>query len=79
MLVEIDAFASLRRPRLESALSLPLRRLLGASGPTPPWDDEAPIRAELFSVERLEEHARSLAVAQVVTPGRVKGASLAKT
>ena len=78
MLVETDNFASRRRPRLESALSLPLRRLWGARGPTPPWDDGAPIRAELFSVERLEEHARSLAAAQVVTPGQVKGASLAK-
>jgi cyclic beta-1,2-glucan synthetase len=28
---------------------------------------EAPIRAELFSVERLEQHAESLAAAQVVT------------
>ena len=78
MLFETDNFAKQRRPRLESALSLPLRRLWGAHGPTPPWDDGAPIRAELFSVERLEEHARSLAAAQVVTPGQVKGASLAK-
>ena len=37
-----------------------------------------PIRSELFSVERLEEHARSLAAAQAVTPGEVKGASLAQ-
>ena len=78
MLFETDNFANRRRPRLESALSLPLRRLWEAHGPTPPWDDGAPIRAELFSVERLEEHARSLAAAQVVTPGQVKGASLAK-
>ena len=66
-----------RRPRLESALSL-LRRLQGARGQTPPWDDGAPIRSELFSAERLEEHARSLAAAQVVTPGQVKGALLAR-
>jgi hypothetical protein len=71
MLVEIDDFAGRRRPRL----SLPFGRWL-ARGPLPPWDDEAPIRAELFSVERLEEHARSLATAQAVTPGHVKGASL---
>jgi len=56
----------------------PLRRLLGDTGPHPPWDDSAPIRAELFSVERLEEHARSLAAAQGVTPGERNGASLAK-
>ena len=37
-----------------------------------PWDGRAPIRAELFSVERIEQHARSLAAAQEVTstPGR---------
>jgi len=76
MLVEIDDFAGRRRPGLKSALSLPFRRWLGVSGPFPPWDDGAPIRAELFSVERLEEHARSLATAQAVMPDHVKGPSL---
>ena len=52
------------------------RPWLEARGPSPPWDDGAPIRAELFSVERLEEHARSLATAQAVMPGHVKGPSL---
>jgi hypothetical protein len=33
----------------------------------PPWDNRAPVREELFSIERLEEHAQSLAVAQPVT------------
>ena len=61
-----------------SAPTLQLRRLWGASGPAPPWDDTGPIRAELFSVERLEEHARSLAAAQAVTPGQAKGVPLAK-
>ena len=42
-----------------------------------PWDSQAPIREELFSVERLEEHARSLATAQAVTPMPNKGRSLA--
>ena len=46
--------------------------------PEPPWDDGSPIRAELFSIERLEDHARSLAAAQPVTPRETKGASLAK-
>jgi cyclic beta-1,2-glucan synthetase len=32
-----------------------------------------PVRAELFSVERLEEHARSLAGAQSVTPKPTRG------
>ena len=35
---------------------------------TPPWNDAAPIREELFGVERLERHAESLAAAQSVTP-----------
>jgi cyclic beta-1,2-glucan synthetase len=38
-----------------------------------PWNSLAPIREELFSTERLEEHARSLAVAQTVTPKPSKG------
>lgn len=42
-----------------------------------PWDSQHPIREELFSVERLEEHARSLAAAQLVTPRPTKGHSLA--
>ena len=37
------------------------------------WTDTTPVREELFGVERLEQHARSLAVAQAVTktPPRV--------
>ena len=31
------------------------------------WDDPEPIRAELFGVERLEQHAESLAAAQTIT------------
>ena len=38
-----------------------------------PWHSGEPVRAELFSVERLEEHARSLAIAQAVTPEPTKG------
>ena len=78
MHVKSDAFAGRRRFHREDAVASPLRRLLGDTGPRPPWDDSAPIRAELFSVERLEEHARSLAAAQAVTPGERKGASLVK-
>jgi cyclic beta-1,2-glucan synthetase len=33
----------------------------------PPWDTDDLLRDELFSVERLEQHAASLAAAQVVT------------
>ena len=78
MLVETDASTSGLRSKHKGALLTPLRRLLGETGPHPPWDDSAPIRAELFSVERLEEHARSLAVAQGVMAGDRKGAPLAK-
>ncbi len=42
-----------------------------------PWNSLNAIRGELFSVERLEEHARSLAAAQPVMPGRIKGHALA--
>lgn len=75
MLVEIDDSGRCR-PHLKSALSLRFRRWLWTRGPPPPWDDGVPIRAELFSVERLEEHARSLANAQAVMPDHVKGPSL---
>jgi len=40
---------------LEVALSVPR---------APPWDNDELLRAELFSIERLEQHATSLAVAQ---------------
>src|SRR6202166_3641879 len=49
-------------------------RALSAS----PWDSREPLREELFSVERLETHARSLAVAQSVTPKPTKGRPLAR-
>ena len=42
-----------------------------------PWRSDQPVREELFSAERLEEHARSLAIAQVVTPKPGKGYPLA--
>jgi cyclic beta-1,2-glucan synthetase len=42
------------------------------------WDDSTPIRAEFFSAERLEEHARSLAAAQPIMQGEHAGASLAQ-
>jgi cyclic beta-1,2-glucan synthetase len=40
-------------------------------------EPEAPIRAELFSVERLEQHAESLALAQVITTNPERGRQLA--
>ncbi|WP_413738638.1 GH36-type glycosyl hydrolase domain-containing protein [Sodalis sp. RH21] len=32
-----------------------------------PWNDTSPVRRELFGVERLEQHAQTLAMAQTVT------------
>src|ERR1019366_727016 len=42
-----------------------------------PWDNRAPVREELFSVERIEEHARSLAIAQPIAPQSRRGHPLA--
>ncbi len=44
-----------------------LRHALGRRSPSSPWNDNAPVREELFGVERLEQHAASLAAAQAVT------------
>ena len=40
------------------------------------WNDKAPIRSELFSVDRLMQHAESLAVAQTVADERKMPISL---
>ena len=42
----------------------------------PPGGDKDPIRFELFSTQRLEEHAATLAVAQIVDPERRAGHQL---
>jgi cyclic beta-1,2-glucan synthetase len=42
-----------------------------------PWNSQEPVREELFSVERLEEHARSLAAAQQVEQRPARGHPLA--
>ena len=49
-----------------------LRRVFPKAA-APPWNDSEPVREELFGVERLEQHAQSLAAAQPVTrsPPRV--------
>ena len=78
MLLDTDTLARWRRFRQTAGITPPLSRLLGGPRRGPVWDETAPIRAEFFSVERLEEHARNLAAAQTVTPRKVKGASLAK-
>lgn len=45
------------------------RRFEYTSTPSP-WDSKAPVREELFGIERLEQHAQSLAAAQPVTQRR---------
>ncbi|TAK83856.1 MAG: glycosyl transferase [Betaproteobacteria bacterium] len=47
------------------------------TAPAAPWDNEKPIREELFSVERLEQHAESLAAAQPISARPTRGRSLA--
>ena len=54
-----------------------VRRALRRAPSASPWDNREPIREELFSVERLEEHARSLAIAQAVTSKPTRGHPLA--
>lgn len=48
------------------------------SGKPSTWYSDTPIREELFSVERLEQHAESLARAQAIASGRVKVPSLTR-
>jgi cyclic beta-1,2-glucan synthetase len=55
-----------------------IRRAFGRAPLASPWDSHEPLREELFSAERLEQHARSLAVAQSVTPKPTKGRPLAR-
>ena len=48
-------------------------RFPGFSRKASPWESDHPIREELFSVERLEAHAKSLAVAQSVASRPTRG------
>ena len=61
------------KTRLKSAIL----RAFGRVSQAAPWDNEESIREELFSIERLEQHAASLAAAQPITAARVTGRSLA--
>src|SRR5206468_4916141 len=54
-----------------------VRRAVRRAPLASPWDNKEPIRQELFSVERLEEHARSLAAAQPIASKRTRGLPLA--
>ncbi|MCI2807653.1 GH36-type glycosyl hydrolase domain-containing protein [Eoetvoesiella caeni] len=61
--------------RLKARLS---QFLESAQYATDTHPDQQPIRSELFSVERLQEHAASLAANQVVDAGRESGNMLAR-
>ena len=52
-------------------------RALGREPRAAPWDNEESIREELFSTERLEQHARSLAAAQPIVARSMTARSLA--
>ncbi len=53
------------------------RRFLAASASVPPWDNPEPVRAELFSIERLEQHAETLAAAQFIVEPSSAGKAFA--
>jgi cyclic beta-1,2-glucan synthetase len=52
------------------------RRAFGRRPPLSPWNSDEILRAELFSIERLEQHAASLAAAQQVTERPISRKSL---
>src|SRR5437870_2062688 len=58
-------------------MKLVVLRAFGRASQPAPWDNEESIREELFSIERLEQHAESLAAAQPVTSRPAAGRSLA--
>lgn len=65
-----------RDPALGAGLRRWRRRRGGFADPGSPWRDLGPIRSELFSAERLELHAGSLAHAQPVASRRQAGRGL---
>ncbi|MDB5807564.1 MAG: glycosyl transferase [Betaproteobacteria bacterium] len=50
-----------------------LESAFGHRAPSAPWNDKSPVREELFGIERLEQHAQSLAAAQSVTAHPPRG------
>ena len=62
---------------IAASLTACTARLAARFVPQRRWETQAPIREELFSVERLLQHARSLAAAQATTPKPARGRNLA--
>ena len=75
---DLAQHGKLRHRFAADVLTPALSTLLGRARGGDPWRDGSPIRDELLSVERLEDHARSLAAAQSVSPHERAGASLVK-
>ena len=59
-------------------MTTPFAKFLPGISSGPPWASDKAIREELFSVERLEQHAESLAAAQSISSQPGKGRPLAK-
>ncbi len=59
-------------------MKISLRSAFNGPRVSSPWSSREPVREELFGVERLEDHARSLAVAQVVSARMTKGRLLSR-
>ncbi|MBP7063147.1 MAG: glycosyl transferase [Ferrovibrio sp.] len=53
-------------------------KILQHRRPSPPWNSTAPVREELFGIERLEQHAASLANTQPITNTPIRVFSLHK-
>jgi len=58
-------------------LSTAILRAFRRGSQAAPWDNERSIREELFSIERLEQHAETLAAAQPIAARPMAGRSLA--
>src|SRR5450759_990377 len=69
---------SARSSSRETMLKHFIFRAFGRSRGAFPQDTEEPIRSELFSIERLEQHAESLAAVQRVTAKPAAGRPLAE-
>jgi cyclic beta-1,2-glucan synthetase len=63
-------------PAAPAPLSSLLHRAAGYDPRAVPWENEELLRAELFSIERMEQHAASLALAQQLPGRRVTARSL---
>ena len=57
---------------------LRLRARLGGIGPAKAYDDEPPLRSELFSSAQMNQHGRALAYAHELSPGRPKNQLLSR-